>query len=364
MREMKRFVKTVPDYDTTCESLGGKKSASHADTYIDSTSYSNDSTYDSDFGEVSDDCVTFGNLSTKETYIDDDHTCTSYDTEVMEKKNISKQKGKNYRSERASIASNAEKTYRYRQPSRFKHNSRHSRSAVSSTTSESRDDLLCAQNDLLHDSEILFAQSMLTNLKEKLAIHTLIASRETASPKPLYRNKIKAINEAEEFIDDSHLRDRDIAPEHNSMMSGLVPRQCDVIFDHIHRGRTHAGNKNLMALVKHRVPSVEYFQKMPIDMRRSIRNSVMTAIKNMTEDVKFMSWDDSRACWMELETCDVEARIFLLLAGKESAGYDVDYKEHFLAFNAKKSDDVGSTMELNVCTTCTAAGVSLGSLDK
>jgi len=237
------------------------------------------------------------------------------------------------------------------------------KNAASSTISESRDDLLCAQNNLLHDSEIFFAHNVLINIKEKLAIPTLIASRETITPKPLYSNKINSTNEAAEFVDDSYLRDRDIA-EHKSIKSGLIPRQCDVIFDHIHRGKTHAGNKHLMEIVKHRVPSVEYFQKMPIGMRKSIRNSIMIAIKNRTEDVKFMSWDESQTCWIELETNDVEARIFLLLAGLESASYDVNFKEHFLAYNAKKSDDVGSTMELNVCTTCTVGGVSLGGLDK
>jgi len=221
--------------------------------------------------------------------------------------------------------------------------------------------MFLSSSDLLHDPDILFAQKLLTSLKEKLAIDTMLTSMETITPKPLFGNDEKSINEAENFI--SHLTDRDIA-EHNSIENGLIPRECDVIFDHIYRSKTHVGNRNLMALVKHIVPSVERFQKMPIDMRRYIRNSVMTAIQDKKEDVKFMSWDESQACWMELENSDAEARIFLLLAGKESAGYDVDYKEHFLAFNAKKIDDVGSTMELNVCVTCTIGGVSLEGPDK
>uniref|UniRef100_A0A7S1FYB7 Uncharacterized protein n=1 Tax=Corethron hystrix TaxID=216773 RepID=A0A7S1FYB7_9STRA len=330
MRDMKKksiFTRGVKlekeaKYESTMESSLGIDENDYETQTFSYTEGTRSRSFDS--GSVSDECLTFGKYNERRG----DEDTLSIDSRGADSRDDSYYKDDPPPSIR-------------RRSSSKKRNSRkkYSRSR--------RDKTMCTREDFLHDSEIIYAQKMLSSLKDKLT-STISPASSFASSKG--RSRRKEDVEDEEFVDTGPLDARKYVTSSSYKGRPNVPRPYDIIFDHIHRGKTHEGNKNLMSLIKHRVPSAQYFQKMPIEMRRGIRNSVVTALRNVKNDIRFMSWNESEAGWIDLDMKDVEARIFLILQGHESASYDVDYKEPLDSYNATSSDV--STVDLSGVNNC------------
>jgi len=103
----------------------------------------------------------------------------------------------------------------------------------------------------------------------------------------------------------------------------IVACEDDILFDHIYRHKFQRGNIFLLSLIQIKRKSFNK-EKIIHEMKKCVIHSIITKMKCKEPPSKFLTWDEISSIWINVEGCDLEQRVILLLRGFSAEYYDDD----------------------------------------